>query len=408
MFYSVPLTLFWFVHMGSLGIFFPYFSLYLKENARLSGIQLGWILAIIPLVSIVAQPLWGQVADRTGARSHIVAFLSLGSIFGYLWLAGANGFVAIILATAMLAVFGSAVLPITISVTLATLHDAGSHAFGFVRAWGTVGYLLMVLVFPWLLARYQRAYGLVPGTGGVSEPGLEIMFVVTAGLVVVSSGLGLFLPRGRAVSLRAQPNDWKLLLSNRPYIRFLFFSFGAYLLSNGPMWLFPIFVRSRGGDIETIRSMWLVMLIVEIPLILATGSGLKRLGARGLLGVGVIVGGLRWILCALVQDIYLLSMVQVLHGVTVVGLLMGGPLYLEVIAPQKLRSTAQALLSMVGVGIAGIASNLGSGWLLENAGVDILYAVAGIGSTVLGCLVWWILPKPESLQGESACFSREI
>ena len=61
--------------MGSLGIFFPYFSLYLKENAGLSGIQLGWILAIIPLVSIAAQPFWGQVADRTGARSHIVAFL---------------------------------------------------------------------------------------------------------------------------------------------------------------------------------------------------------------------------------------------------------------------------------------------------------------------------------------------
>jgi MFS transporter, PPP family, 3-phenylpropionic acid transporter len=394
--------------MGSLGIFFPYFSLYLKENARLSGIQLGWILAIIPLVSIAAQPFWGQVADRTGARSHIVAFLSLGSIVGYLWLAGANGFVTILLATAVLAVFGSAVLPITISVTLATLRDAGSHAFGFVRAWGTVGYLLMVLVFPWLLARYQGTQGLASGTAGVSEPGLEIMFVVTAGLVVVSSGLGLFLPRGGAVSLRARPNDWKLLLRNRPYIRFLLFSFGAYLLSNGPMWLFPIFVRSRGGDIETIRRMWVVMLIVEIPLILATGSGLKRLGARGLLGVGVIVGGLRWILCALVDDLYLLSMVQVLHGVTVVGLLMGGPLYLEVIAPQKLRSTAQALLSMVGVGIAGIASNLGSGWLLENAGVDTLYGITGIGSIILGCLVWWILPSPESLQEESACFSREI
>src|ERR687892_544240 len=104
MWHSVPLTLFWFVHMGSLGIFFPYFSLYLKENAGLSGIQLGWILATVPLVSIVAQPLWGQVADRTGARSHIVAFLSLSSILGYFWLAAASGFIALLLATAALAV----------------------------------------------------------------------------------------------------------------------------------------------------------------------------------------------------------------------------------------------------------------------------------------------------------------
>jgi MFS transporter, PPP family, 3-phenylpropionic acid transporter len=395
---SIPLTLFWFVHMGSLGIFFPYFSLYLKENAGLSGTQLGWILAIVPLVSIITQPLWGQVADRTGARSRIVAFLSVGSALGYLWLAGANGFVAIVLATLVLAFFGAAVLPIVISVSLASLRDAGPHAFGFVRVWGTVGYFFLVLIFPWILARYQSAYGMVPKAGGVSEPGLEIMFVVTAGLVFVAALLGLFLPRDGAVSLRAARGDWKSLLNNNAYIRFLSFSFGAYLLSNGPMWLFPIFVRARGGDIETIRSMWVYMLIVEIPLILASGSGLKRLGARGLLGVGVFVGGLRWILCAIITDLRLLAVVQTLHGVTVVGLLMGGPLYLDIIAPENLRSTAQAVLSMVGVGIAGIVSNLGSGWLLEHAGVDILYIVTGIGSAVLGVLVCWILPLPERLR----------
>jgi PPP family 3-phenylpropionic acid transporter len=143
-----------------------------------------------------------------------------------------------------------------------------------------------------------------------------------------------------------------------------------------------------------IRSMWIYMLAVEIPLVLASGSGLQRLGARGLLGIGVFVGGLRWALCAVTTDLQLLSYVQTLHGVTVVGLLMGGPLYLDGIAPEKLRSTAQAMLSMVGVGIAGIASNLGSGWLLDHAGIDALYAVSGLGSGLLGCIVWWILPSP--------------
>lgn len=397
MWHSVPLTLFWFVHMGALGVFFPYFSLYLRENAGLSGVQLGWVLAIVPLVGIVAQPFWGQVADRTGARSRIVAFLALASVFGYLSLAVAQGIVAISLATAAIALFSSAVLPVTISVTLAILRDAGPYAFGFVRVWGTVGYLLLVLIFPWILTRYQTMYGLVPGTGGIAEPGLEIMFVVAASLISVSALLGLFLPRGGVVSLRAERGDWKSLLANSAYIRFLFFAFGAYLLSHGPMWLFPIFVRARGGDVETIRSMWLFMLVVEIPLILATGSGLKRMGARGLLGVGVFASGLRWILCALISDLQLLALVQMLHGVTVVGLLMGGPLYLDAIAPQKLRSTAQAVLSMVGVGIAGIVSNLVSGWLLDHANVDILYISTGVGSAILGALVWWILPAPERL-----------
>ena len=395
---SVPLTLFWFVYMGAVGIFFPYFSLYLKENAGLSGIELGWVLATLPLVGIFGQPFWGHVADRTGARSHIVVFLSLGSVLGYLWLASANSFGVILLATATVAAFSSAILPITISVSLATLRDAGPHAFGFVRVWGTVGYFLLVVIFPWILARYQAGHGLAPNSGGVSEPGLEIMFVATAGLILVSAVLGLFLPRGGAVSLRAERGDWKTLLRNAAYLRFLVFSFGAYLLSYGPMWLFPIFVRSRGGDIETIRSMWFYMLIIEIPLVLATGSGLTRLGARGLLGVGVFVSGLRWLLCAIITDLHLLYLVQTLHGVTVVGLLIGGPLYLDIIAPEKLRSTAQAVLSMVGAGIAGIVSNLASGWLLDRAGIDYLYTATGIGSAILGILVGWILPRPERAQ----------
>ena len=399
MWHSVPLTLFWFVYMGSVGIVLPYYSLYLKENAGLSGTEVGWVLAVLPLVSIVVQPFWGQVADRTGARSRIVAFLSIGSALGYLALAVANGFWAILLATAALAFFGTAVLPITVSVSLAVLRDAGPHAFGFVRVWGTVGYFVLIVSFPWILDRYRTANGMAERQGLISEPGLEIMFVVTAALTVAAALIGFFLPRGGVVSSRAGRSDWRLLLKSSAYIRFLAFSFAAYLLSQGPMWLFPIFVRSRGGDIEAIRSMWVYMLVVEIPLVLASGSGLQRLGARGLLGIGVFVGGLRWLLCAFIDDLQLLSFVQTLHGVTVVGLLMGGPLYLDVVAPERLRSTAQAVLAMVGVGIAGIVSNLGSGWLLDTAGINVLYMATGAGSALLGCLVWWILPSPARAGG---------
>jgi len=252
---SVPLTLFWFVYMGSVGIILPYYSLYLKENAGLSGTELGWILAILPLVSIVVQPFWGQVADRTGARSRIVAFLSIGSALGYLALAQAEGFWAILLATAALAFFGTAVLPITVSVSLAILRNAGPHAFGFVRVWGTIGYFVLIVSFPWMLNRYRTAHGIVETQGMISEPGLEIMFIITAVLTLAAALIGLFLPREGVVSARAARGDWRLLLASHAYVRFLVFSFAAYLLSQGPMWLFPLFVRSRGGDIETIRSM---------------------------------------------------------------------------------------------------------------------------------------------------------
>jgi hypothetical protein len=186
-----------------------------------------------------------------------------------------------------------------------------------------------------------------------------------------------------------------MLLRNSPFIRFLLFSLLAYFLQQGPMWLFPIFVRSRGGDIDTVRWVWIWMLIVEIPLVLSAGSGLRRIGARGLLMIGVLAGGLRWILCALVTDLPVLHAVQMLHGLTVVGLMLGGPLYLDVVTPERLRSTAQAMLSMVGIGIAGMISTTGAGWLLDHGGIDAIYIIAGSGSLALGCLASWALPSVE-------------
>jgi MFS transporter, PPP family, 3-phenylpropionic acid transporter len=394
MWHSIPLTLFWFTYFGSLGIFFPYFSLYLRENAGLSGTELGIVLAVSPLVGMIAQPLWGQVADRTGARGRVLAFLTLGTALGYAALGWAQGFWNILIAVALLASVGTAVFPLMNSVSLALLRDQGRHAFGRVRVWGTVGYFIVILVFPWSMQFYQPINVVNSAAMKIAEPALGFMFPITALIVFVSALIAFFLPQKGAIALRAERGDWRELMRNRTFLRFLLFALTAHFLMHGPMWLFPLFVRSRGGDLDMIRAMWILMLTFEIPLVLLTGSGLKRLGARGLLAVGVFVGGLRWSLSATVSDPMLLFAVQMLHGVTVVGLNLGSPLYLDTVAPERLRSTAQGILSMVGAGVAGIASNVAAGWLVDRGGTDTLYLICGLGSLVLGALTVWLLPAP--------------
>lgn len=391
---AFSLALFWFVYQGALGIFFPYYSLYLRENAGLSGAEMGWVLAAVPLVGMVAQPFWGQIADRSGARSRVLTVLAFGASFGYTALAGASGFLAILIATGILAAFTSALLPMTVSVSLAVVRAAGPYAFGLVRVWGTLGFLLLVVSFPPILHRFQVAQGLTREAGGPSEPGLGLMFIATGALAFLAALISLALPREGVVALRASRGDWRSLLKNKALVRFLLFSLAAYFLLQGPMWLFPVYVRAHGGDLDTIRRMWILMLVAEIPLVISSGAGLKRVGARGLLSLGVLAGGLRWAVSGLIDNLYAIYAVQTLHGVMVAGIILGGPLYLDDVVPERLRSTAQGLLSMVGVGIGGIASNAVAGFLLEYGGADAPYVLAGLGSLVLGCLVRWILPAP--------------
>ena len=177
----------WFFCLGGLGLFFPYFSLYLRENAGLSGSQVGVVLAMVPLVGTLAQPLWGQLADRTGARARVLALLGLGAATGYLALGFAQGFAALVLATLWLALFSTALVPAATSVTFALARGDRVHAFGRMRVWGTIGFLALVVGFPRFLDRLQAARGLAAGAAGPSEPGLDVMFPITAGLIAAGA-----------------------------------------------------------------------------------------------------------------------------------------------------------------------------------------------------------------------------
>jgi PPP family 3-phenylpropionic acid transporter len=371
--------------------------MYLDENAGLSGVQLGIVLATLPAVGIAAQPFWGLIADRTGLRARVLVVLCLGAAACYTALGAVEGFAAIFALTALLAAFSMPLIPTCVSVTLALVGDAGPHGFGRVRVWGTVGFLLLVALFPPLVDRFEELRSLASVPGGPSEPGLALMFPVTGGLVVVAGLFALRLPRAGSLALRAHRGDWRRLLRHGPYVRILFFALAAYLCLQGPMGMFAVFVRSHGGTAESVSWIWIAMLVVEVPLIAMSGATLARVGGRGLLAIGVIAGGLRWTVCGFAPDLRWVYAASLLHGVTVTGLVIGAPLYAESVVPERLRSTGQGILAMFGISLGGIASNLGAGWLLEYVGPSAPYIVGGIGALLLGLSIPLILPPAHRL-----------
>jgi PPP family 3-phenylpropionic acid transporter len=338
------------------------------------------------------------VADRTGLRARLLAVLCLGagSCYALLWFA--RGFGAILGGTALLALFAAALVPTTVAVTLALTSGAGPHGFGRVRVWGTIGFLLLVAGFP----RCLDLLGFEPGAFGsamdASEPGLAWMLPLTGVLTLAAGLFALRLPRTTALSLRAGGGDWRTLLRHRPYLHVLAFAMLGYFCLQGPMGMFALYVRAHGGSAESVSWMWIAMLLVEIPLIALSGQTLARIGPRGLLAIGVLAGGLRWTVCGFAPDLRWIYLVSLLHGVTVTGLVIGAPLYVEAVVPERLRSTGQGILAMFGASVGGISSNLGTGWLIEHVGPDAPYIVGGLGALALGALLPLILPPPHELE----------
>lgn len=386
---GVRLSLFWFTYMVGLGTFFPFFSLYLRQRLGMSGTQVGLVTAMIPLVGLLVQPLWGYLADRTGSRRRILVVVSAGVGVANLALGYFHGFTGVLLGTALLALFSTVVISMATAVSLGATADQGPHAFGIVRMWGTLGFLAAVVCFPRVLESFP---GIALGSG--PWHGLGLMFPIIAVFSLVAAAVAATLPASRALELRSRPGDTRQLLRHPPVVRLLLFVFAIHCCVQGPIYLFPLYITERGGDVSSLGNMWIFMLLLEIPLIGFLGSALRRVGPRGLLLLGIGAEAIRWGTCAFTDNLSVITAVQLLHGVGVAGIILGAPLYLEQAVPERQRSTGQAMVSAAGFGAGSIFSNTLGGLAFDHLGPEAPYFLSSVGTTLLALLLLRGLPRP--------------
>jgi PPP family 3-phenylpropionic acid transporter len=284
-------------------------------------------------------------------------------------------------------------MPMSVSVSLALLRRNGPHAFGIVRSAGTLGYLVAVAGFPLMLrALGPLVAGVEPAGRSASEPQLGLMLVIAAAWMATASLIALALPRFGDVAIRAEKGDWHRLVESGPYLRLLAVTLVTYAFLQGPLVMFPMFVRSLGGDLSTVSHMWIWMLAFEIPLLAGVASAPEWIGARELIGLGIAADSTRWLVCALTPSLTAIYFVQVLHGLAVAGFVVGSALYVEAVIPGRLRSTAQGLVYMVGVSFGGMISSAAAGALLDAFGPRAPALAGGAGGALLALALPWILP----------------
>ena len=383
------LSVYWFLMTGALGVYLPFFSLYLKDMRGFSGTQIGTVFAVPPFVAMLAQPFWSYVADRTGSRSKVLALLSCGAAIGYVLLIVPRSFAGMLAATAWLAFFSSAQMPMAVAVSLGAIAQAGDRVqFGRIRVWGTLGYFIVVMSVPmgltWMAARLHASEASI----------FHGVFAVGAGLTALASLIALSLPTPPAHKrVRMHRGEQAWLLRQPAYVRVLGVSLLAYVFLQGPLQLLPVYARSRGGNTASVSEMWAWSLSLEAVLMLYAAGLYRRFGPRPTIALGIAACGVRWLLCAYCRELQWAYPLQALHGAMVVSLQVGAPLLVESLVPDRLRASSQAGLSIVGPGIGGIASSALAGWILDARGIDTVMLVGGCGGLFLGLITPWMLPR---------------
>lgn len=362
------LSAYYFFYFAFVGAFSPYFGLYLS-SIGFSAADIAIVMSLMQVMRILAPSLWGWLADRIGARTPIIRAAGAASLGGFLIFFSTEQFIGVFVAMALMSFFWSASLPLVEALTLEHLKSRVAR-YGGIRVWGSIGFVVTVLVLGEMLDR--------TGMGAV----LWACSLLLAGIGVCA----LCLPEapvhgGRAVATQSLRD----ILRSRP-VAGLFGAAFFMSCAHGALYVFySIHLDAHGYSKSVIGGLWTLGVLAEIGVFLFMPWLMRHFTLRAMLLAALAAGVLRFAVIGwAVESAVWLIAAQLLHGLTFGAFHASSVAALNQWFDARQQARAQALYGSVSFGAGGMVGGLISGWMWAPLGggwaftLGSLFAAAGL------------------------------
>ena len=360
---------FYFFYFASLGIFVPYWGLYLQWQG-FSAQEIGQLTAVFLGTRIIAPNLWAWLADIHEQRMRIVRVTSIIGTLTFSALLLNNSYIWIAAVMLIFSIFWNATLPQFEANTLEHLGE-NSHHYSKIRLWGSIGFIITVTSFGVVFERVS----------------IELMPVA---LIVTMTGIwimSLSVPESSHRDLTDNQQSLKDILKKPAIIAFFTVCF-LVILSHGPYYTFySIYLEQNGYSRSLIGQLWALGVLAEIVVFLFMHRFIPRFGLRLIIIISLLLSTLRWSLIGLFPDIItVLIFAQLLHAASFGTFHAAAIAWVHKHFIGKNQARGQALYSSIGFGAGGVLGSLTSGYLWESPGPAFTFLLAGI-STLLAAYV---------------------
>jgi PPP family 3-phenylpropionic acid transporter len=264
--------LYYFFFLGGSGFIVPFLNLfYLRVG--LSGTDIGVVAAIGSAVALLAAPVWTtQIRRWAHPRSMLQVSLLLTALV-YLWLGSQTLFLGITLVTVVRFLVGSGIAPLSDSVALSVTGSTRS-GFGSVRVWGSLGWIITVLMSGWLIEQtgFGAAFG---GICLVTLCGALLLFRIEPSHFVSSRKAG-----PQAEGVKAVLHD---LLDNRAMVGVGLMLTIIGLANSGVAQFETIYLSTLGARDSLLGVAGMASALVEVPCMFWADRLVRRRGAHPVL-----------------------------------------------------------------------------------------------------------------------------
>jgi len=365
---------FYFFYYAFVGMFAPYWSLYLK-SIHFDAIEIAILVSIQPVMRMIAPNIWGWLADHTGKRLQVVQIAATLSAVCYLGVFATTSFWGMFLVLALMGFFWSASMPLVEATTLTYL---GKHSarYGRIRSWGSIGFIVSVV-------------GL-----GYAFDYIAIAWLLWAG-VICEFGILIFARQIPPTEVLAHHTDSQPVkqIVLQPRVLALFGSCFLMSVAHGAYYTFySIYLVDHGYAKSAVGGLWALGVVCEIGVFFLMPWLVRRFGFTRILLVSFSSAVLRFMLIGWGVDFLLLLLIaQALHAATFGAYHAASVGLVHEFFQGRHQSKGQALFGSLTYGAGGMVGGLASGPIWQHYGASVLYSCSA-GVALLGLLlVWWKL-----------------
>lgn len=329
------LRLFYTSYFLVLGVMQPYWPLWFAYKG-MDAAAIAWLSALPSLVRMVSVPAIGVLADRLGERKRVVLALNLLALLAYLGFIWSDSFWAILLVSLPYGAMWAGILPLGDNLAV-TASYRDKLDFGRIRLWGSIAYICAAALAGWFLA--GRSAGLV------------YWLLLGTSLMLAAGSFALPDIRTAPAARSGGPAPWRKLLGAPLFVLFLFGQ-GCAQASHAMYYVFgSLYWRGIGHSEAVIGILWGEGVAVEVVVFAFGARLLARVGPQGLLLIGAAAGLVRWTGLAFATEIWELSLLQALHGLTFGAAFLGAMHFMGRFVRPEASATAQAVYSAVSQGL---------------------------------------------------------
>lgn len=356
----LPLKTLFIAFHASNTILISFLPLYLQYRG-LNGTEIGWVLAIESLASLLAQPLWGYMSDKYKTVKRILFICVIGLLIGSAIFFQMTTLPAILVMGAAFYFFATPIGALSDSLAQRRADDL-NISFGSIRMWGSVGFAISSLFVGEILEHYGIQYMMIP----------YLIF----GIIILVTLFPL-----KDVRIESEPvklKDISKIIMNKPFLIFLSVIVFITVTHRANDYYIALYITELGGNEGLVGFAWFAGVIAEAAVFALAGLWFRKYRTMVFIIGAALLYTIRWFLYAVVDDpIYVIAL-QFLHGLTFGVFYTAAFEFVTRLIPKNLQSTGHLVFFSVYFGLSGIIGSLAGGPIIETFGGSTMYLSMGI------------------------------